>query len=82
MQRSLALGGAIFGFLVTIPLFSGFDLANPGMQFVQNLPWIARFNVSYHLGQLDYHRRIVTGGAASSGVVSPARLWSAQEENQ
>src|SRR5712672_71972 len=50
IQRSLALGGAIFGFLVTIPLFTGFDVQNPGMQFVQNLPWIARFNINYHLG--------------------------------
>src|SRR5258708_20742729 len=50
LQRSLALGGAIFGFLVTIPLFTGFDLQNPGMQFVQNIPWIERFNVNYHLG--------------------------------
>src|SRR5690348_16455728 len=50
LQRSLALGGAVFGFLVTIPLYAGFDLANPGMQFVQNLPWIARFNINYHLG--------------------------------
>jgi NADH-quinone oxidoreductase subunit M len=50
LQRSLALGGAVFGFLVTIPLYTGFDLANPGMQFVQNLPWIARFNINYHLG--------------------------------
>src|SRR6266852_1537834 len=50
LQRSLALGGAIFGFLVTIPLFTGFDLQNAGMQFVQNVPWIERFNVNYHLG--------------------------------
>jgi NADH-quinone oxidoreductase subunit M len=50
LQRSLALGGAVFGFLVTVPLYTGFDLANPGMQFVQNLPWIARFNIHYHLG--------------------------------
>jgi len=50
IQRSLALGGAIFGFLVTIPLFSGFDVQNPGMQFVQNIPWITRFNINYHLG--------------------------------
>src|SRR5204862_6145118 len=27
-----------------------FDVHNPGMQFVQNLPWIARFNINYHLG--------------------------------
>ncbi|HWA37094.1 MAG TPA: NADH-quinone oxidoreductase subunit M [Burkholderiales bacterium] len=50
LQRSLALGGAVFGFLVTIPLWTGFDLANPGMQFVQNIPWIARFNINYHVG--------------------------------
>ena len=50
LQRSLALGGAVLGFLVTIPLFTGFDAANPGMQFVQNLPWISRFNINYHLG--------------------------------
>jgi NADH-quinone oxidoreductase subunit M len=50
LQRSLALGGAVFGFLVTIPLYTGFDLANPGMQFVQNIPWITRFNINYHLG--------------------------------
>src|SRR6195256_3606204 len=50
LQRSLALGGAIFGFLVTIPLFTGFDVQNPGMQFVQNIAWITRFNINYHLG--------------------------------
>src|SRR5258708_34113343 len=49
IQRSLALGGAIFGFLVTIPLFTGFDVQNPGMQFVQSIPWITRFNINSHL---------------------------------
>jgi len=39
-------------------------------------------HLSYHLGQLDYHRRIVTGGAALSGALSPTRLWSAQQENE
>jgi len=50
MQRSLALIGALLGFAVTIPLYTGFDLHNPGMQFVQSIPWIERFNVNYHLG--------------------------------
>ena len=50
MQRWLALIGALIGFAVTIPLYTGFDLHNPGMQFVQNIPWIERFNVNYHLG--------------------------------
>ncbi|MGA8005699.1 MAG: NADH-quinone oxidoreductase subunit M [Burkholderiales bacterium] len=50
IQRWFALIGALIGFAVTIPLYTGFDLHNPGMQFVQNLPWIERFNVNYHLG--------------------------------
>jgi hypothetical protein len=36
-------------------------------------------HLNYHLGQLDYHRRIVTGGAPLGGTVSPTRLWSAQK---
>jgi len=34
-------------------------------------------HLSYHLGQVDYHRRITTGGAALGGAVSPTRLRSA-----
>jgi hypothetical protein len=34
-------------------------------------------HLNYHLGQLDYHRRIVTGGGPLGGTVSPTRLWSA-----
>src|SRR5258708_35980098 len=49
LQHSLALGGAIFGLLVAIPLVTGFDAQNPGMQFVQNIAWIERVNVNYHL---------------------------------
>ena len=48
--RWVALLGAIASFLVTIPLATGFDVAKPAMQFVENLPWIDRFNVHYHLG--------------------------------
>jgi NADH-quinone oxidoreductase subunit M len=50
LLRQIALAGAVLGFVVTIPLYTGFDLANPGMQFVQQLPWIAAFNINYHLG--------------------------------
>ncbi len=48
--RWVALLGAMASFLVTIPLATGFDVAKPAMQFVENLPWIDRFNVHYHLG--------------------------------
>ena len=50
LQRSLALVGAIFGFLVTLPLYTGFSLQTPGMQFVERIAWIPRFNINYHLG--------------------------------
>lgn len=48
--RWLALLGAIISLLVTLPLYSGFDNATAAMQFVEKAPWIARFNVHYHLG--------------------------------
>jgi len=50
MARGLALIGAVASFLVTIPLITGFDTTQVAMQFQENLPWIARFNVRYHLG--------------------------------
>jgi uncharacterized damage-inducible protein DinB len=34
-------------------------------------------HLTYHLGQIDYHRRLAAGNAASVGAVSPAELRSA-----
>lgn len=48
--RWMALVAALASFLVTLPLISGFDTASAAMQFVENQPWIERFNVRYHLG--------------------------------
>src|SRR5687768_11052384 len=50
LQRWIALCGAALGLLVTIPLYTGFDLSSAQMQFVELTPWIERFNVNYHLG--------------------------------
>ena len=49
-QRWLALTGAITGFLVTIPLWTGFDTRSAAMQFEELAPWIELFNIHYHLG--------------------------------
>src|SRR5689334_21911281 len=46
----LALAGTIAGFLVTLPLYARFNVADPGFQFVQMLPWIERYHINYHLG--------------------------------
>jgi NADH-quinone oxidoreductase subunit M len=48
--RWLALAGAVLSFVVTIPLVTGFYVGTAQMQFVENLPWIERFNIRYHLG--------------------------------
>lgn len=48
--RWIALIGAVLGFLVTIPLYTNFDAYHAGMQFVEFCPWIAAWNVNYHLG--------------------------------
>jgi len=49
-MRWIALAGAVLGFAVTLPLWSGFDAASSAMQFVELHRWIERFNVNYHLG--------------------------------
>ena len=35
-------------------------------------------HLAYHLGQVDYHRRIVTGNSATVGTVAPTKLASAR----
>ncbi|HSG74798.1 MAG TPA: NADH-quinone oxidoreductase subunit M [Burkholderiales bacterium] len=50
LQRTIALVGALAGFLVTLPLYAGFDTGTAHMQFVELAPWIGQFNVNYHLG--------------------------------
>jgi NADH-quinone oxidoreductase subunit M len=48
--RAIALLGAAIGFLVTLPLVTGFDTATSAMQFEEKLAWIPRFNINYHVG--------------------------------
>ena len=50
LARGLALVGAVAGLLVTLPLYTGFDVSTPAMQFVEMSPWIPRFNINYYLG--------------------------------
>jgi NADH-quinone oxidoreductase subunit M len=50
LARWIALAGSILGFLVAIPLYTGFDPSTSAMQFVEEHAWFERFNVNYHLG--------------------------------
>lgn len=48
--RWMALVASILGFVVTLPLITGFDTSTAAMQFVEKASWIERFNIHYHLG--------------------------------
>ena len=50
LARILALVGSVLGFLVTIPLYTGFARDTSRMQFVETYDWITRFNINYHVG--------------------------------
>jgi NADH-quinone oxidoreductase subunit M len=50
LVRTLALAGSLFALLATLPLYTGFDVARPGMQFVEDVVWIGRLNAHYRLG--------------------------------
>jgi len=50
VARVLALVGSILGFVVTLPLYAGYDPAAHGFQFGELKPWIETFNINYHLG--------------------------------
>ncbi len=49
-QRAIALIGAALGFLVALPLWTGFDASSAAMQFQERAAWIPLFNIHYHLG--------------------------------
>ena len=48
--RWTALLFALATLLVSVPLFTGFDFNDAGMQFVELHPWIPAYDIQYHLG--------------------------------
>lgn len=48
--RGASLIAALISFVVTLPLYFGFDTSTAQLQFVEKLPWIEAFGASYGLG--------------------------------
>ncbi len=48
--RWIALAVALLALALSIPLFTGFDMANAGMQFVESHAWIPAYDIRYNLG--------------------------------
>jgi NADH-quinone oxidoreductase subunit M len=50
LGKQVALGTAIVTFILSIPLYTGFDITTADMQFVEKVAWIRRFDAFYALG--------------------------------
>jgi NADH-quinone oxidoreductase subunit M len=50
VTRWLALCVAVLTFLITLPLWSGFDSSTAAMQFVEKVEWVPAFDAWYYLG--------------------------------
>jgi NADH-quinone oxidoreductase subunit M len=50
VARWLGLAVALVTLVASIPLFTGLDMANAGMQFVEQRAWIPTYDIQYHLG--------------------------------
>ncbi len=48
--RWMSLAVAVMTFLVSLPLYSGFNPSSAEMQFVERAPWVSYFNIEYYLG--------------------------------
>jgi NADH-quinone oxidoreductase subunit M len=48
--RWLGFAVAVLTFVFSVGLLTGFDYANPGLQFVENHAWIPSFDIHYNLG--------------------------------
>jgi uncharacterized damage-inducible protein DinB len=70
----------------TLPAMSDADLEKPyGLKIGETTVTTGDFllhiasHLGYHLGQVDYHRRIVTGEAGKIGAVMPTELATARK---
>ncbi len=50
LTKRIALACALLTFLVSLPLWFGFDASTAAMQFVERSPWLPALGIEYHLG--------------------------------
>ena len=48
--KVVALTASVLAFVISIPIYTGFDTTSSAMQFVERLPWIPAFDARYFLG--------------------------------
>jgi len=67
------------GFLVSLPLWFGFDPGGPMFQFVEKAPWIPAIGASWHLG-VDGYAALLVLLTTLVGAVAILCSWSAITE--
>src|SRR5690554_3494670 len=50
LGKQVALGTTALTFVLSVPLYTGFDASTASMQFVERLSWIPQLNAQYALG--------------------------------
>jgi NADH-quinone oxidoreductase subunit M len=50
LARWIALIGTLSTLALSLPLYVGFDKSSPALQFVEDVPWIRSWNVTYGMG--------------------------------
>ena len=50
LARWVGLAVALVALALTVPLFTGFDMAEAGMQFVESRTWIEAYDIRYAMG--------------------------------
>lgn len=50
LARWISLGVSVATFVVSVPLYLGFNKSTPAMQFTEHGEWISAFNINYSLG--------------------------------
>lgn len=79
LARWTALGFAIATFLLSIPLFTGFEYGTAAMQFVEQRPWIPAYDIQYHLG-VDGLSVPLIGLTTLVGVLVLIGAWGSVEK--
>ncbi|MDE0309591.1 MAG: NADH-quinone oxidoreductase subunit M [Acidiferrobacterales bacterium] len=50
IARKIALGFSVGTFLLSLPLYIGFDKSTAEFQFVEHVEWVPAFNINYSIG--------------------------------
>lgn len=69
--RRISVIGTLLPFLLSVWVFASYDAAAGGFQFVDKLPWVEQFGISYHLGVDGINSLLILllGFASFAGVL-------------